>query len=162
MSPAPFIPKNRRPNDVPNYLLLPEVKNLFWSRVAVGKDNECWPWTGNKHSGGYGLFWCPILQYGIRTHRVAYFYVHGKFPQEARHTCDNPPCCNPVHIINGNHQDNMRDCVERGRFPRGEANGKAKLTRNEVQKILRDSRSSRKIAPEYGVTKSTIDRKSVV
>lgn len=33
----------------------------------------------------------------------------------ARHTCDNPRCINPEHIIPGTHADNNRDRAERGR-----------------------------------------------
>ncbi|MEU9067340.1 HNH endonuclease [Streptomyces sp. NPDC048306] len=33
----------------------------------------------------------------------------------ARHTCDNPPCVNPDHLIPGSRSDNMMDMLQRNR-----------------------------------------------
>ena len=54
-----------------------------------------------------------------------------------RHTCDNRACCNPAHLVKGFQIDNVRDCIDRGRFPdrAGESNGRAKLTYELVADI---------------------------
>lgn len=68
----------------------------------------------------FGPFFDKGLRADAKTHRVSYFLTHGHLPPAPlviRHTCDNPPCCNPAHLVPGTYQDNARDCVERGRHP---------------------------------------------
>lgn len=50
--------------------------------------------------------------------RVSYTLFKGSIPNGllALHTCDNPPCFNPEHLIAGTHQDNSRDAAEKGRL----------------------------------------------
>jgi hypothetical protein len=73
--------------------------------------------------------------------------------QLIRHTCDNPPCCNPAHLLNGTTADNMRDMVRRRRH------GGEKLTPDDVRRIRDEpvKRGSVKaLAAEYGVHPQTI------
>lgn len=48
-------------------------------------------------------------------------YGNGSIPSGmfVRHKCDNPKCCNPKHLIPGNHLANMGDARRRGRFETG-------------------------------------------
>ena len=52
-----------------------------------------------------------------------------------RHTCDNPRCINPEHLLVGTYQDNMRDRQERNRQAKGVMQGSAKLTEADVRYI---------------------------
>lgn len=72
-------------------------------------------------------------------HRLVYVAAHGLNLEDitglvVRHTCDNPRCINPEHLLIGTHADNMRDKMERGRgrWLRGEAHSGAKLTKEQV------------------------------
>jgi len=69
----------------------------------------------------------------------------------ARHTCDNPECIEPTHIIPGTRADNIQDAVERGRWAHGENHVQAKLTDAQIMVIRRDARANTVIAAEYNV-----------
>jgi len=111
----------------------------FWSRVFKGAQADCWEWSGARDPYGYGR-----VSYHMDvwfSHRLAYMLTHGFIPEGKliRHTCDNPPCCNPAHLLVGTDLDNMTDMWERkrGKPPanRGEANGSAKLSAIQVLEI---------------------------
>lgn len=106
-----------------------------------------------------------------RIHRVAYCftrsiplsYIKGLV---VRHTCDNPRCINPRHLLIGTQQDNMNDMLSRGRHvaSRGTANGNAALTYEQVQQIrtlyIKGSRVSgqRALGRQFGVSSTCILR----
>jgi hypothetical protein len=53
---------------------------------------------------------------------VALFLVTGKDPGDlfSCHSCDNVMCCNGGHMFAGTQQDNMDDCVRKGRQATGD------------------------------------------
>lgn len=122
-----------------------------------GKD-ECWLWTGYVYKSGYGKAVRP-LQYGgisnrkqkaYRAHRAYLIFVVGeKIPKDALvcHTCDNPPCCNPRHLVVADAKWNNADMVKKGRnvVLWGENKTLAKLSDQQVaiiKKALSDHRIS--------------------
>jgi hypothetical protein len=81
-------------------------------------DRGCWEWRGTRNEDGYGLFSAKLLGFvNARAHRVMYEYLAEPIPDGLilRHSCDNPPCCNPDHQIPGTMAQNSQDMVERGR-----------------------------------------------
>jgi HNH endonuclease len=140
----------RRPTITPN-----NIPESFWDRVEVGAIEDCWLWTGAK-SGRY-----RYGRYrGKRAHRLAYETLHGPIPcgMLVRHSCDNPPCCNPWHLILGTNKDNTGDAIERNRLARGEKHGKTKLT-PEIVAYIRENPlglAGCDLAVLYGVHEATI------
>lgn len=73
-------------------------------------------------------------------HRRAYC-LHNRITLESiaglvvRHTCNNPRCINPEHLLLGTHQDNMDDRTAAGNNPTGEKNPRAVLTWEDVHNI---------------------------
>ena len=90
----------------------------FWSKVDVGRPGVCWPWQSrSRHPHGYGVFRLPMHAGTVKAHRFAWEVVNGEIADGMvlRHTCDNPPCCNPNHLVLGTQADNIADMHERGR-----------------------------------------------
>lgn len=111
-----------------------DVEHRFWERVDKAGPDECWPWKGRKDRDGYGLV--KIRGKKRRAHRVAYRLRYRDRPPVIMHLCDNPPCCNPLHLQGGSQKENMRDKIRKDRQARGSENGRAKLTEDQVRKIL--------------------------
>lgn len=99
------------------------IHDRFWSRVQRCEhtwdcDLCCWPWIAGTSSDGYGSFLYKGRQ--LNASRVAWIlhWNKGVCPDskiETRHSCHNPPCCNPNHLSLGSHAENMRDRSEAGR-----------------------------------------------
>jgi hypothetical protein len=76
------------------------------------------------------------------------------------HRCDNPPCVNPSHLFLGTPADNVHDRDLKGRQARqrGQANGRARLTDDDVREIRRlaGSMLQREIGARFGVSQSYV------
>lgn len=139
-----------------------EIAARFWANVDRRGPDECWPWLLSCNRGGYGQ--ARLLSKKERAHRIAFFLTHGRWPVVARHSCDNPPCCNPAHLLDGTQADNMVDMLERGRRERarrrGASNGRAKLVDQDVDCIrklyLTGLYSLAELGRAFGVSKPNV------
>lgn len=152
------------------WLELPRKKRplaeRLWEKVAVGDPNSCWLWRGTRNSHGYGQIRDDSRRW-LRAHRVAWTLTRGPIPAGLHvcHHCDVPLCCNPDHLFLGTHQDNMSDCVQKGRHSSpplcpGTSHGAAKLTEANIVEIRRvyagGGVTQRELANLYGVTQGNI------
>ena len=125
----------------------------IWERIDQSKGlGACWPWMGGTDKNGYGkTHWKGKP---IRTHRLIYILTYTHIPELlVRHTCDNPPCCNPSHLMLGTHQDNANDKVARSRQPRGIQVCTAKITEQAVltmRRAVSEGMSLRTAAKTFG------------
>jgi hypothetical protein len=94
--------------------------------------------------------------------RVVYFLVTGQQPdiKDVCHTCDNPRCCNPMHLWLGTRGENNSDRADKGRSApvRGESNPRAKLTEEDVIYIRQSSDTCVSLGDHFGVDQSLISR----
>jgi hypothetical protein len=136
----------------------------FWKKVNVQGPDDCWEWIASLRDG-YGSFRVDGKLVG--SHRVAYELTHGPIPEGlcACHTCDNPACVNPRHLFLGTNQDNVLDMEAKGRaiHPRGEKQGSAKLTEEQVHEIrrlyaLENHLSQTKIGILFGIKVAQVSR----
>ena len=135
------------------------LSERLWMRVHKGAADECWPFrTAPTHKYGQIMDgYKPLL-----AHRVAYAITKGEIPDGmlVRHTCDNPPCCNPAHLVVGYPEDNSRDMTERRRAARLFKISTTKLTDDQVRELVRRRRageSSAVLADEFGVTRGYVN-----
>jgi hypothetical protein len=163
----------------------PPVRPLlerFWGRV--NRTDTCWLWTGHTIGHGYGM----IKHNGtsILTHRLSYELHYDAIPDGlyCLHHCDTPSCVRPDHLFLGTAQDNSRDMSSKGRQwaqrdplmfkqtlaafyrqhpeqqSRGERNGNAKLTADQVRAIRRTYASGNisktMLARTFGISVSLV------
>lgn len=124
-----------------NHTFREYIKLLFDERVERRGVEDCWPWQGVIFRNGYGCLTATIPSGKVRAflaHRLSYYFAYGKFNTRlfVCHHCDNPKCVNPEHLFLGTPQDNMDDKVQKGRQPRGENAGNAKLTETQIGTVF--------------------------
>ncbi len=84
----------------------------------TGGPNACWPWRKTHAGTAYGRIRIGHSGY-IYAHRLtmALLLERDLTPDEfVMHTCDNPPCCNPLHLILGDIVANNADARAKGRL----------------------------------------------
>lgn len=131
-----------------------ENKERFYGKFDVKSNNECWVWKGGLDKDGYGKFNVKLKNRFITksAHRISFELTNGEILDEVKilHSCDNPSCVNPFHLLSGTHKQNMQDMKEKGRAAKGNNNGKrlypeknkkgeenkaSKLTEKDVKEI---------------------------
>lgn len=103
-------PQNRKPTEGEKFY------KRFWANIDIRGKDECWSWKLKKTWGRYGR----IRHNGslMYVHRVMYQIKSGEEIPAGRvvmHTCDNPWCVNPNHLLLGTQLDNIRDRDNKGR-----------------------------------------------
>jgi hypothetical protein len=114
----------------------------LWAKVDVTKsDQECWEWRGATRHHGYGGI--KVNGRVERAHRLAWEFFNDELLGDrwALHSCDNPKCCNPMHIYPGDSRKNSDDYSDRHHFSEfrkqfGER--KLKLTQWQVFLVRRE------------------------
>jgi hypothetical protein len=138
----------------------------FWSKVIIGKASDCWPWAGARSPAGYGNVRVNKAYRG--AHRISWILAHFPIPDGyvVCHSCDNPPCCNPAHLMLAKPSANMKDMITKSRdgFRKNRAigtrNTNAKLSDSAVKDIIRRYTAKEadqyQLAREYSVSQTTI------
>lgn len=137
-----------------------ELLERFNSRYTPEPYSGCWLWTGGVSGLGYG----SIRKDGKnkRAHRVSWEIHNGVIPDKADvlHRCDTPSCVNPKHLFLGDDRANVLDAIAKGRwyFPdnRGERNGTAILTAEQVIEIRASKESALALSRKFKVHLDTI------
>lgn len=98
---------------------LKDIDNHKKPIIVEVNENDCWNCISHsQHPDGYVYVYSNGGK--IKLHkRVLEIKIGRKlkvnYDELTRHTCDNPQCCNPDHLVIGTHQENYEDMVARGR-----------------------------------------------
>lgn len=134
----------------------------FWSKVIFYHIPEvCWIWGDKLRPDGYGEF---TFDYIDRTHRsikLAHIFSYelannisakGKV---VRHTCNNPKCVNPKHLLLGTQKDNMAD-KKKGPVDRNRVSNYTQADIDAVKAEIAAGRTHREIAKDYCMSTATV------
>jgi hypothetical protein len=104
----PFDPFNEVPMPQPKVVRMDNLDNL----VKIVPDTQCWEWQLAKNKQGYGTAESTL------AHRVVYRWFKGEPPKglDLMHTCHNPACVNPNHLIPGTRKQNLQMSIEANRY----------------------------------------------
>lgn len=135
---------------------LEQVIDLIQDRSYKDEKTGCFVYTGCTNDNGYG-----IIAYNKRqwlVHRLVFKEVMFKeLPAVVRHSCDNPPCWNPEHLIGGTCLDNIVDKITRNRHNKGIDQHRSVLTEEAVIEIRRMQNPNYvELAKHYNVDRSAI------
>jgi hypothetical protein len=123
------------------------LSERFWEKVKRSGRNTCWPWVGGCFADGYGAI--NVDGKPQRAPRVSYELKNGPIPEglHIRHSCDNPKCVNPRHLLTGTPSQNAADKVARGRQSRN-----FKITDQQVQEIRESTETYEVLTKRYKVS----------
>lgn len=90
----------------PGHERLPSLRERLEARID--RSGDCWVWTGNRTSAGYGQVWARRRM--LLVHRVVYEQLVGPIPEGLviDHLCRNRSCCNPAHLEPVTTAENVR------------------------------------------------------
>jgi hypothetical protein len=81
-------------------------------------NSGCWLWLHTLDRHGYGKV--GSRNKVVAAHRLSFeVYVSDPGNMQINHHCDVSSCVNPEHLYAGTQQENIDDCIRRGRFRPG-------------------------------------------
>jgi hypothetical protein len=137
----------------------PDIKAKLMSFVITDRDDDCWGWSGGLNKDGYGYVNWSHKTYW--AHRLSYELHKGPIPKGkcVCHTCDNPWCCKPDHLWAGSTQDNVDDCITKGRRGRPSNTGLKDDEVRQIRRLLAEGRHTQwEIARMFRTSQASVSK----
>lgn len=128
--------------------------------MVLNSDTDCIGFKGYHDENGYVHFQFRLNKQkkNVYAHRASYVIHNNEeilSEDVIMHTCDNPSCVNPLHLVKGTHIDNVIDRVQKNRSAIGSKNGRFKHgIYTKEQKDYRKSNPKPKSPPSNRLLKS--------
>jgi hypothetical protein len=159
----------------------------FWDRVNVlsSDPDAYWYWKdgNNLSQGGYGRV--NFSHHIFHSNQLAYLFLYGNI-DDGKIILHSPECvsnaerdfgdgkisrkcCNPFHLRQGTYKENSEDTKSQGRMKgtfekgclpanAGDKSNFAKLSKEQALSIKNDTRPTKEISKEYGVSNTLVTR----
>lgn len=119
---------------------------------TIKTDTECLVWTRCLNSDGYPR---AVIDGNNNTkvHRVVFELVNGFLPETVMHTCDNPQCINPDHLVAGTPSKNSLDRHIKGR----NASTRNRPSFSKVKAVWNNrDKPTAVLCREYGLSRASV------
>jgi hypothetical protein len=128
----------REDSKMPNKRLYQFLLNAVTAHLNSDYADDCLAWPHYCMKNGYGQT-CVNGKHEL-VHRVSFkHFIEDPGALEVLHSCDNPPCFNPLHLFKGTQADNLEDMwsKSRGKNPvhYGIRNVNNRLTPDDIRQI---------------------------
>lgn len=144
------------------YDITDELIERFHQKYYINANTGCWEWTATKDPDGYGTIAirpnCRTKWSTARALRVSYRIFNGDIPEGLiiTHTCNNPSCVNPEHLILGTHKTNYQDALAAGKISCGSRHYKARIDEQTALYIKTSPLRNCELMRELGLPKHII------
>lgn len=129
---------------------------------------ECFIFPHYKDKRGYGRVHVKMFGKKINlAHVLSWIEFNKRLPETGKqinHKCNNPSCCNPLHLYEGTQTENIFDQVRDGRHPaqvhtHENFGAKPKLSNSDIAFIRQNAigrGKQRRLANQFSVSEALI------
>ena len=143
---------------------MPQLERIM--KRVTKRDDGCWEWIGKSRTGLFNEYGGTRLSGRMMsTHRAVWILIKKSVPKDLLHQCPMKLCCNPDHLREGTHRENIMEAITaRGKpwgvcKPAGDDHPARKVSLKDEEAINKRylaGEKQRVIASKYGITQARV------